>query len=339
MPEEVDPAKIGEYGRNIPINELLLDTDNPRLYAKRRSGNLVELQPEIRADLLMKNSVGGLKRSILRDGLREPIYVQYRSEFGKYVVIEGNTRAAIHKQIVENGETSETIPELSFDKIKSHVVKQDVAQSELSVMKVIWQTGKAEWGKCERAMLMHEQHHDFGFPIADIAVHFQCAKGDVETDLRALATLKQYEAHTGDEDTQKFSFFSKECPAKVRKWYEGNEAEKSNYFDYISKGRIPGVAIRGGLRDFAKFVDNSTVMAEFASNPELTVEDGVALMVETDLLASFKWMKNLSKYTNDMYKLANPRYQELLRENDDLKTELKALSRALTQLINIVESE
>lgn len=339
MPDDVDPAKIGEYGLSIPIENLLLDTDNPRLYAKRRSGNLIELQPEIKADLLLKPSVKGLKRSILRDGLREPIYVQFRSDTQMYVVIEGNTRAAIHKQIVENGESSETMPDLSFEQIKAHVVKQDVPQSELSVMKVIWQTGKAEWGKCERAMLMHEQHHDFGFPIADIAVHFQCAKGDVETDLRALATLKQYEAHTGDEDTQKFSFFSKECPAKVRKWYEGNEAEKSNYFDYISKGRIPGVAIRGGLRDFAKFVDNSTVMAEFASNPELTVEEGVALMVETDLLASFKWMKNLSKYTNDMYKLANPKYQDLLRENDDLKTELKALSRALKQLINIVESE
>lgn len=339
MPEEVDPAKIGEYGRNIPINELLLDTDNPRLYAKRRSGNLVELQPEIRADLLMKNSVGGLKRSILRDGLREPIYVQYRSEFGKYVVIEGNTRAAIHKQIVENGETSETIPELSFDKIKSHVVKQDVAQSELSVMKVIWQTGKAEWGKCERAMLMHEQHQEFGFPISDIAVHFQCSKGDVETDLRALATLKSYEVKTGDEDTSKFSFFSKDCPAKVRKWYEGNAAAKNDYFDYISQGRIPGVAIRGGLRDFAKFVDNEQVMEAFSSNPDLTVEEGISMMVETDLLASFKWMKNLSKYTNDLYQLSNPTYQALLQEDDETKTKLKALKRALEQLINIIDSE
>ena len=93
-----------------------------------------------------------------------------------YVVIEGNTRAAIHKQIIENGETSETMPDLSFEEIKAHVVKQEVTQSELSVMKVIWQTGKAEWGKCERAMLMHEQHHDFGFPIADIAVHFNAQR-------------------------------------------------------------------------------------------------------------------------------------------------------------------
>lgn len=339
MPDEVDPAKIGEYGLSIRIDQLLLDTDNPRLYAKRRSGNLVELQPEIKADLLMKPSVRGLKRSILRDGLREPIYVQYRNDIQMYVVIEGNTRAAIHKEIVEKEEKSETMPDLSFEEIKAHVVKQEVTQSELSVMKVIWQTGKAEWGKCERAMLMHEQHHDFGFPIADIAVHFQCSKSDVETDLRALATLKEYESVTGDEDTQKFSFFSKECPAKVRKWYEGSASEKNKYFDYVSKGRIPGVAIRGGLRDFAKFVDNSTVMNEFSSNPDLTVEDAIALMVETDLLASFKWMKNLSKYTNDMYKLANPKYQELLRDDDDLKTELKALSRSLTQLINIIESQ
>ena len=79
-------------------------------------------------------------------------------------------------------------------------------------------------------------------------------------------------------------------------------------------------------------------MEQFALNPELTVEEGVGLMVETDLLASFKWMKNLSKYTNDLYKLANPRYQSLLRVDDDLKTELKHLKRALEQLINIVEA-
>ena len=338
MPEEVDAAKIKEYGRSIPITELLLDTDNPRLYAKRRSGDLIEIQSEIQEDLLSKPSVGGLKRSILRDGLREAIYVQFRPEFGMYVVIEGNTRAAIHKRIVEQDEQSETMPELTFDKIKAHVVHQYIAQSELSIMKVIWQTGKAEWGKCERAMLMHEQHHDFGFPIADIAVHFQCSKGDVETDLTALATLKDYGEITGDDDTSKFSFFSKECPAKVRKWYGHNESTKNQFFDYISTGRIPGVAIRGGLRDFAKFVDNAAVMEQFALNPELTVEEGVGLMVETDLLASFKWMKNLSKYTNDLYKLANPRYQSLLRVDDDLKTELKHLKRALEQLINIVEA-
>ena len=61
-------------------------------------------------------------------------------------------------------------------------------------------------------------------------------------------------------------------------------------------------------------------------------------MVETDLLASFKWMKNLSKYTNDLYKLANPKFQVLLLEDEELRTELKAFKRALEQLINIVES-
>ena len=71
---------------------------------------------------------------------------------------------------------------------------------------------------------------------------------------------------------------------------------------------------------------------------KLTVEEGVALMVETDLLASFKWMKNLSKYTNDLYKLANPKFQVLLLEDEELRTELKAFKRALEQLINIVES-
>ena len=158
MPDDVDPAKISEYGCSIPIEQLLLDTDNPRLYAKRRTGDLIDLQPEIMTDLLLKPSVKGLKRSILRDGLRDAIYVQFRNDVQMYVVIEGNTRAAIHKQIVENGEKSETMPNLSFQEIKAHVVKQEVTQSELSVMKVIWQTGKAEWGKCERAMLMHEQH-------------------------------------------------------------------------------------------------------------------------------------------------------------------------------------
>ena len=49
-------------------------------------------------------------------------------------------------------------------------------------------------------------------------------------------------------------------------------------------------------------------------------------------------MKNLSKYTNDLYKLANPKFQVLLLEDEELRTELKAFKRALEQLINIVES-
>ena len=64
-------------------------------------------------------------------------------------------------------------------------------------------------------------------------------------DLRALATLKEYESRTGDEDTQNFPSF-KDCPAKVRKWYQQNEVSRNDYFDYISQGRIPSVAVRGG---------------------------------------------------------------------------------------------
>ena len=146
-------------------------------------------------------------------------------------------------------------------------------------------------------------------------------KPDVETDLERLPPLMNMRIKLVMR-TNKFSFFSK-IPGKGEKWYEGNASNKRDYFQYISEGRIPGVAIRGGL-SFAKFVDNIG-HERVANNSNLTVEDGISLMVETDLLASFKWMKNL-EYTNDLYTLSNPKYQSLLPD-EDTKTKLREIYR------------
>ena len=107
---------------------------------------------------------------------------------------------------------------------------------------------ESRMGKCERAMLMHEQHQDFGFPIADIAVHFQCSKGDVEMDLRALNTQRIW-IQNRDEDTSKFSFFSKIVQRKSG--MVSAKQVRGMITSTISEGRIPSVAVRGGLRDFA----------------------------------------------------------------------------------------
>ncbi|MFL2946804.1 MAG: hypothetical protein ACJZ4J_01370 [Candidatus Poseidoniales archaeon] len=328
---------IEEYGKSIEVSELLLDTDNPRLYASRRGGKLPEIQGEIKDELLSKSHIPQLKRSIFRDGLHEPIYVQYRPAYEKYVVIEGNTRAAIHISFIESGTVSESgVP---FDVITGHVIKPNLGASDLSIMKVIWQTGKEDWGKCERAMVMYEMKLEHGLTVPDIATHFQCSKGDVEKDLAALALLQEYQIHTGEDDPSKFSYFSKECPAKVRNWFGDSASNKQDYFDYISEGRIPSVAMRGGLRDFQKFVENPTIMAEFKDNPNMTIESGVSRIYEEDLLASFKWMKNIDRYVQDLYTLLAPKYQVMLMDDVDTQNKLKRLNRATAGLLGRIDDD
>ncbi|MBJ03831.1 MAG: hypothetical protein CMB65_03955 [Euryarchaeota archaeon] len=332
----IDSNNIAEHGVEINIDELLLDTENPRLYAQRREGALDTLQDVIKQDLLSKNHIPALKASIVQTGLQDAIYVQFRPEYGKYVVIEGNTRTAIHMEL--RGTEAERESPYSFGTIRSHIIKQNVHSADLAVMKVILQVAKADWGKCERAMLMHEMHYEHGRHIADIAVHFQCAKGEVESSLFALSVLSDYQEATGDTDSRKFSFFSKECPAKVREWFKRSPQNLEDYIGYIGDGRIPSVSVRGGLRDFAKFVDHPEILGEFKSDPTMSVEQACQRVLEEDLLASFKWMKHLNKYTDDLYKLSNPTYQAMLATDNDLKTSLKSLKRALDQVTDIIDT-
>ncbi len=333
MPDEVDPQQIEEYGLSIPVEKLLLDSDNPRLYAQRKRGELESLQEEIYHDLMAKKHVPGLKRSIVELGLRENIFVQYRKNYDKYVVIEGNTRTAIHKSIIESGIDTD----FNFNAIMTNVIKPSVSDAELSRMKVIWQLAKQDWGQYEKAALMREQYEDHGFPIADIARDFGTTKNEVNTQLEAIQTFETFQESTGVEDTAKFSYFSKEAPAKVRKWYSESESNMSDYFVFVSSGRIPSIALSGGLRDFGSFVENPTILQAFKEDETMTVEQGVQLLVQQDLLASFKWMKNLPRFTSDIYMLMDPKFQEMLKSDSEMQTNIKSLRNALNNLIELVD--
>ena len=338
MPEDINPADIEEYGKNIPIEMLLLDSDNPRLYANKKSGELESLQEEIQEELLMKGHIPPLKRNIRENGTKEVIYVQFQERYGKYVVIEGNTRTAIHKSIVSSGEETN----FDFTVIRANIIKPHVTEAELSRMKVIWQLSKQDWGVYEKAALMKEQHYEHGFPIADIARDFNTSKADVKTSLKAIAVFEQFtesEFSGGDYDTKKFSFFSRECPPKVRNWMSDSNENMSKYFEIIGSGRIKSIALSGGLRDFAKFVDKPSILKEFIDDEEMTVNEGVNRVIETELTESFKWMKQLPKYTSDIYKLMDPRFQKMIDDDPGLLTQIKALRKSLNSLIQLVDGE
>ena len=208
----------------------------------------------------------------------------------------------------------------------ANVIKPSVSDAELSRMKVIWQLAKQDWG----------QYEDHGFPIADIARDFGTSKNEVNTQLEAIQTFENFQESTGVEDTAKFSYFSKEAPAKVRKWYSESESNMTDYFDFVSSGRIPSIALSGGLRDFGSFVENPIILQAFKEDETMTVEQGVQMLVEQDLLASFKWMKNLQRFTSDIYTLMDPKYQEMLKSDPDLQTNVKSFRNALNNLIELV---
>ena len=221
----------------------------------------------------------------------------------------------------------------------ANVIKPSVSDAELSRMKVIWQLSKQDWGQYEKAALMREQYEDHGFPISDIARDFNTTKNDVNTQLEAIAIYENFAETKGVEDTSKFSYFSKEAPAKVRKWFSESNSNQSDYFDFVSSGRIPSIALSGGLRDFAQFVENPSIIKEFKEDESMTVEQGVQLLVQQDLLASFKWMKNLERFTSDVYKLMDPKFQDMLNSDPDVLTNIKALRKALDNLINLRDIE
>ena len=73
----IDSNNIAEHGVEINIDELLLDTENPRLYAQRREGALDTLQDDELTKLLQK-VFHSLMQMVL---MLKPAMVQFLPQF------------------------------------------------------------------------------------------------------------------------------------------------------------------------------------------------------------------------------------------------------------------
>ena len=166
----------------IPIRQLELDPDNPRI--RYRLG--INPGTDAKQELLGWRDVILLRKDIERTGgLRERIVVQFDAKTKRYKVREGNCRTVCYSSLHERAPRDRR-----WQKVPAKVLPQDVDPRAVAILLADWQViGKIEWKAHEKAAQVSHMHRDLKMPMDDIAMHMRASKTTIQRQLDAHRAL------------------------------------------------------------------------------------------------------------------------------------------------------
>jgi ParB-like nuclease family protein len=325
--------------KSIAVKDLILDVDNPRFrHLRELRGQKKITEEQIMDEIRQDDAYITLTRAIRQAGVTDPIWVK-RNSGSKYVVVEGNRRTTILRDLLTEGVKP---PDgIRYDFVTANVFAPGTTETELLLQRVRLQTGKARWDTFNTAMIIWELRNKSKLEVEDIAVETQNSETKVKETLVNVKLLTEYAKVTGDTDTHQYSYFQ-EAPKRVREWILANDKNKQTYFNLISpmKGhqRIRSVATKGGLREFALVLDKPDVLEKFLRDKEMTVEEAVDLVHEKDILIELPFIKKLGMLARQLGGLTDEQVERLQKEKK-IVMNLKKLRNVCGSLVSKLDED
>lgn len=323
----------------ISVKSLLLDQDNPRFFeVMELKGKKIVTQDDLMRELEEDPDIPTLSKSIVKSGVKDPIWVQEK-ESGKYLVIEGNRRTFILRNLIKDG----AIPPngVRYDVVSAYVLPKDTPPTELLLQRARLQAGKRVWGPFNEAATTYKLRTEYGMEEEDIAADMQISVKEVRDRIENYKLLLRYAKDTGDPNPMKYSFFA-EAPAKVREWYNSTPDNMKSYFGLITPKdgyqKIRSVATKGGLRDFKDILDNPEALRRFIREPDMTVDEALKIVMKKDIKKQAPVLKKLAGITSDLNAITEDQI-ERLRDDDAIVRSIKSLARACERLLNKISGE
>jgi hypothetical protein len=321
---------------NISIAKITLDLDNPRLFHERLTGKAPSNEAELMQSISTDNDFKKLLKSIKKSGVIDPIWLVPQKD-ETYLVIEGNRRVTSLKTLVAAGETN---PDVDFTKVRANVIDPATDPQEIKLQKARLQTGKREWGVFNVAALIHEFHNVDLMAIEDIAVEMQESISYIKKLLKSYELFLEYSTSTGDINKNRFAYFN-EAPKKVIDWVEVDNNNKDDYHEWINPGsgkaKIRSAATKGGLRDFAKVIEDNDALELLKHDPRATVEDAMEVVKQNDIQKEMPWLTRILTMQANMN---NVKPEQLARLATDAKViiHLRSLRSACDNLLNDIDA-
>ena len=159
---------------------------------------------------------------------------------------------------------------------------------------------------------------------------------ETKSALSSYENYLEYSKKSGDTHTKRFSFFSKEQPAAVKRWVAESPENKEAYFEWINPNggnhRLRSVATKGGLRDFKDVVQSEPAIRAFMDDQSMTVDEALEIVKDVDLTKGRPWLKQIEKVSSGLNNLSS---EELPRLKDDnYRPKLLALERAIKNVLD-----
>jgi hypothetical protein len=326
--------------REVPVSELLLDPENPRFFHLRLSGQEKQLsQDDLMTEMEKDDAIPTLAKAIRRSGVKDPIWVKELTD-GKYLVLEGNRRTYILRQLLSEEKTQPPAG-VRYDKVIAHVYPTDASDTEVVLQKARLQAGKKEWGAFNEAAYTYELRHSHGMEEDDIAAELQISIKEVRFRIDCFRKFTDYAHTTDDVNPKKFAYFH-EAPPKVSEWINDSSKNLKTYYELISptsgKQKIRSVALRGGLREFAKVLEDKEAMEALVTDPEVTVEDALAIVEENDIRRGMPFVKRIGPMAASLQGLTESQIEKLKSEKK-IQVDIKRLRNACNSILEKIGVE
>ena len=311
----------------LDVKDLELDPDNPRFCHVALYGRTLETQQELEEEIERDEGITTLVKAIKKSGVKDPIWVKGK-EGGKYLVLEGNRRTVILRNLLKEN----VLPPagVAYDKVIANVIDPSTTPQEMLLQKARLQAGKKVWGAFNEAAVTYILRKEYLLETEDIGTELQISMAEVKKRIKNYQLFNAYVKATGDNNTKKFSFFQ-DAPKAVREWYEDDEKNLKTYFNLITpkKGiqKIRSVSTKGGLRDFAKVLEEPEALEYLVKTETATVEDAYEVAKELDIEKDLPFIKRIGPLAAKIMSLDDPRIEKLRQEVQFINS-LKQMRRA-----------
>lgn len=227
----------------VDISELLFDEFNPRISLARDThmGAIYKDHfPQDHVALTLKGtpSYHELKISILKGGgAMNPLWVY--PEKDKYVVIEGNTRLAVYRDILKEEPNNQP-----FTKVNCYVLPQKIEEDVKNFIRVTAHLhGQEDWDKYEQAKYLYVLYEKQNYPISALADMTKLKSSDIEGDIEAYKIMEQqFYPKYGKFDksfVHKFSYFKEYVKdKKLRNLMATLNLDSKQFCDWVGKGKF-----------------------------------------------------------------------------------------------------
>lgn len=234
---------VKAYSKTIPVKEILFDEDNPRISLFKDSeltttGNGLS-QESIAVALMAQPSYSSLKRAIYENhGAMVPIWVV--KEKNHYVVIEGNTRLFIYKDILDKEDDSrfETINCMLLD-LNMHDIDNEIKDF---IRLTCHLKGTTEWDKYEQAKYLYTLYYINKYPIKTLAQRTKLSSTEIQQDIKAYEIMaKQFfpKYESDPNSVHKYSYFKEYVKdKKLQIAMESNSFNDSDFSNWVGEGKF-----------------------------------------------------------------------------------------------------
>jgi hypothetical protein len=330
-------ATVNYETGSIPVEKLNLDIDNPRLLHEVLTGNPPQSQLELETSISGDPQFRSLMGSIKKNGVQDPIWVSQMDD-GTYLVREGNRRTTCLKMLLR--ENAQSPPGVDYSRIKANIIHESASDLDIKVLCARLQTGKAVWGPFNVSALIHDLHNNHNMAIEDIATELQSSIAKIKKSLKSYQMFLEYSRDTGDAGTKRFAYFN-ECPKKVIEWIDDSPRNKKDYHKWIDpsngQAKIRSAATKGGLRDFAKVIDDSEALQLMREDPMSTVEDAMDVVKQNDIKKDMPFLARLLPFQASLNNLSDEQKARIASE-PRIRIHIKSLKAACDNLLSELDA-